>query len=48
MIFMCNIADEMSSLCMNCMENGMTKFFFTKIPFFKGKYINNNNSIWIY
>jgi zinc finger protein len=29
------IAEEITSLCMNCQENGTTRFLFTKIPFFK-------------
>jgi zinc finger protein len=27
--------EEISSLCMNCEEQGATKFMYTKIPFFK-------------
>ena len=28
-------SEEITSLCMNCQENGTTRFLFTKIPFFK-------------
>lgn len=28
-------SEEITSLCMNCRENGTTRFLFTKIPFFK-------------
>lgn len=29
------IVDEIESLCMNCHENGMTRLFLTRIPFFR-------------
>lgn len=29
------IADDIPSLCLNCEEQGNTKFMYTKIPFFK-------------
>lgn len=28
-------SQEIESLCVNCKENGVTKFMFSKIPFFK-------------
>lgn len=36
-----NRVTEVESLCMNCQENGLTKFLLTKIPFFKEVIISN-------
>lgn len=31
---------EIETLCVNCLKNGVTKFLFTRIPFFKGEYLS--------